>query len=90
MIAMLMLVLPTSALPDMKPARCAETATKTAAPSTARTRKLGDEPPASHLYALDRRVAGCPEPIVLREGIGTGTRSPKSSLRAVPRLHDTR
>jgi hypothetical protein len=32
--------------------------------------KLGDQPPARHYLAVVRHVGGCPEPAVVRSGIG--------------------
>jgi hypothetical protein len=33
-------------------------------------RNLGEEPPARHYLAVVRHVGGCPEPAVVRSGIG--------------------
>jgi hypothetical protein len=33
-------------------------------------RKLGELPPARHYLAVVRQVEGCPEPAVIRSGIG--------------------
>jgi hypothetical protein len=35
-----------------------------------RPQKLGDEPPARQYLAVVRHVGGCPEPAVVRSGIG--------------------
>jgi hypothetical protein len=37
-------------------------------------RKLGELPPARHYLAVERHVGGCPEPAIVRSGIGTGRR----------------
>jgi hypothetical protein len=33
-------------------------------------RRLGEEPPATEYLAVERHVGGCPEPAVVRTGIG--------------------
>lgn len=37
---------------------------------TARVRKLGDLPPANQYLTVLRSVDNCPQPVVLRKGIG--------------------
>lgn len=52
--------------------RCTPSASMTAArPRPPRIHNLGEEPPANQLYAVYRRGRdGCPDPIVLRKGVG--------------------
>ncbi|MBM3927202.1 MAG: hypothetical protein FJ335_01890 [Sphingomonadales bacterium] len=53
------------------PARCNPTADKTRGVRLAGPTKLGDLPPASQVLAVFRKDAdGCPQPVVLRKGIG--------------------
>lgn len=39
-----------------------------------RPQKLGEMPPASEYLAVVRHVGGCPEPAIVRTGIGSGGR----------------
>ena len=36
----------------------------------ARPQKLGEQPPATHYLAVVRQIGGCPEPAIVRTGIG--------------------
>jgi hypothetical protein len=75
MIPMVLIALaaPAAALPTpATPQRCRApgiTYTGRARPVTS-PRKLGELPPARHYLAVVRDVGGCPEPAVLRSGIG--------------------
>lgn len=42
--------------------------------SQAGARKLGELPPAKHYLTVVRQVGGCPEPAVVRSGIGAAPR----------------
>jgi hypothetical protein len=52
--------------------RCAppRTTFAEAGPEAARARTLGDQPPANHYLAVSRQLDGCPEPALVRTGIG--------------------
>lgn len=51
---------------------------------------LAEQPPAARLYALYRMVDGCPEPIVLQEGIGANPERRLPITAEHPRLRRLR
>ena len=54
-------------------------------------RKLGEMPPANQIYTVYNVVNGCPQPVVVRKGIGGNTRqpvSPPARRRVSPRRTD--
>lgn len=53
--------------------------------------KLGDQPPAYRIYALYRTDRdGCPDPIVLQDGIGANRERQLPLTRVPPRLGEVR
>lgn len=70
--------------------RCSGQQTATAPKMTARPQKLGDEPPASRLYTLYRSVDGCPQPIVLQDGIGANKHKGRPIAPGLPQARPLR
>ncbi len=69
------------------PARCKPTAGMVDAPrERPKSRKLGDLPPATHFYAVYNLVDNCPQPIVLRKGVGANLDTPAPVVRVPPRM----
>ncbi len=80
----LFLALPTAAIaapvpsPENTAARCqAHGAVPVAGHDKATFKLLGELPPANHVLTVWRSVAGCPQPVVLREGIGAPEPTPE-------------
>lgn len=49
-------------------------------------RKLGEMPPATQIYTVYTVVDGCPQPIVVRKGIGGDPQRPAPMRRTPPRF----
>jgi hypothetical protein len=63
---------PAPAAAKVEPRRCALPGVTYAGKGsgTTRAQKLRDQPPANQYLAVVRHVGGCPEPAVVRTGIG--------------------
>lgn len=48
-------------------------------------KKLGEMPPANQIYTVYTRVDDCPQPIVVRKGIGANPHLKTSPTRSPPR-----
>lgn len=55
-----------------------------------RSMKLGDQPPANQFYAVYNRVGPCPQPIVVRKGIGANREQTPPVPTAPPRQSTAR
>lgn len=74
------------------PARCraGDGLAKQPGPRVGRSQKLNELPPANQYYALYRRGPdGCPDPIVLRKGVGNPAKPASEGVR-VPRTRTPR
>ncbi len=69
------------------PARCKPTAGMVdSRRDRPKSGKLGDQPPATHFYAVYNLVDNCPQPVVLRKGIGANADRPAPVVRVPPRM----